>query len=390
MASLLQAWLQQKDFLRDKSISQIVAVTSDGIIKDANATSTQLREFFSHIKAEQIGKYVDECLSSKPFEQSGFVLQDLVNQAGSRLGFDVEYGLYRGIQGKIGFDGIWRARDAYAFVVEVKSNDNYNFSLDIHANYRKRLIQEGKITEAASSILLVVGNDKTGALEAQTRGSRHAWDVRIISAASLVKLMKLKEDFSDQKTVLQIQEILKPHEYTRVDRLVEVLFSASEDIQEDNVPEISVISDTKTFKSKTDYPSYVEQCVNKIATKLKQPLIKQGRCSYSTVDKKTKLLFVISKEYNKGNVLRYWYTFRPSHKEYLQDSDASYIAFSCGSHGSIILIPYNVFEPQLKHMKTTVAKGQLYWHVEIFKKAKKYLLMHPSEKTGYDVTSYLL
>lgn len=390
MASLLQAWLQQKDFLRDKSISQIVAVTSDGVIKDGSATSIQLREFFSHIKAEQVSKYVEECLNSKSFEQNGFVLQDLVNQAGSRLGFDVEYGLYRGIQGKIGFDGIWRAKDGYAFVVEVKSNDNYNFSLDTHATYRKKLIQEGKISEAASSILLVVGNDKTGALEAQTRGSKHAWDVRIISAASLVKLMRLKEELSDQKTVLQIQEILKPHEYTRVDRLVEVLFSASEDIQEDNIPDDSLVTGKAKGNLKTYKPSYIEECVSKIASHLKQPLIRQGRCYYGTVDKGTKVLVIVSKEYDKGSVLRYWFTFRPSHKEFLQESSAGYAAFCCGGRGSIILIPYQDFEPQLTHMRKTLAKDQLYWHVEIFKRAKKYLLTHPSEKNGFDVSPYLL
>ena len=84
----------------------------------------------------------------------------------------------------------------------------------------------------------------------------------------------------------------------------------------------------------------------------------------------------MSREYDKGKVLRYWYTFRPAHKEYLQDSNAAYIAFCCGSEGSIVLIPYKVFEPLLVHMKTTVARDQLYWHVEIFKKAKKYLLNH--------------
>jgi len=35
-------------------------------------------------------------------------------------------------------------------------------------------------------VLIVVGRQDTGELEAQIRGSRHAWDIRLISAEALL------------------------------------------------------------------------------------------------------------------------------------------------------------------------------------------------------------
>jgi hypothetical protein len=51
------------------------------------------------------------------------------------------------------------------------------------------LITSGQLKEDQSSILIVVGREDTGDLEAQIRGSRHAWDVRLISVDALLRLM---------------------------------------------------------------------------------------------------------------------------------------------------------------------------------------------------------
>jgi hypothetical protein len=90
---------------------------------------------------------------------------------------------------EIGFDGIWQQYDTWNLVVEVKTTDAYRIPLDAIAKYRNRLIESGKIIEAKSSILIIVGRDDTGELEAQIRGSKQAWDIRIISIDSLIRLL---------------------------------------------------------------------------------------------------------------------------------------------------------------------------------------------------------
>jgi len=102
-------------------------------------------------------------------------------------------GRYRGATNANGFDGLWTTDDGDAILVEVKTTDAYRVSLETTAGYRRKLIRGGEIAEDKSSILYIVGRDDTGDLEAQVRGSRHAWDVRLISVGALLRLLRIKE-----------------------------------------------------------------------------------------------------------------------------------------------------------------------------------------------------
>ena len=109
--------------------------------------------------------------------------------------------------------------------MEVKTTDAYRIDLNTIAGYRKHLIGEGAISEIASSMLLIVGRQDTGDLEAQIRGSRHAWDLRIISVEALIRLMRIKEEVEDPLIIQRIHSILVPREFTMVYEIAEILFS---------------------------------------------------------------------------------------------------------------------------------------------------------------------
>ena len=387
MTSLLDIWIDRKEFLEDKSIEQVISISGDGNLRDGNEACNQFRELLANLPSTSIARYIDECLNHS-FQQSGLALQDLVNEIGCRLGFSIESGYYRGGGSKIGFDGIWRAKDGYAFVIEVKTTDAYQINLDTQAQYRQRLIDEHRIEDKQSSILLVVGRKDTGGIEAQTRGSRHAWDVRIISAESLLKLMRVKESLSDAGTVSKIQEMLKPLEYTRVDRLVDIIFTTSEDLRADETDgELDTDDGVDATKTQSPPMKYHEECVNRISAHLKVPLIKQGRCTYTNADQSVRILCIISKEYQRSGVIRYWYAFRPSQQEFLNEGDSSFIALGCGSADQILLIPSGEFGKHLAEMRTTESGDRFYWHVEIFKKGEQFLL-NKSTADGIDVTQY--
>ena len=102
---------------------------------------------------------------------------------------------------------------------------------------RRELIQKEKVSEDQSSILVIVGREDTGELEAQIRGSRHAWDVRLISVDALVRLMTIRQDVDDPATEAQIRSLLVPREYTRVDEIIDVVFATTEDLLEEAPPE---------------------------------------------------------------------------------------------------------------------------------------------------------
>lgn len=387
MSSLLKLWITNKESLASKSIEQIIHFTGDGKLRDNSTTPCELRDFLANIPADQLTQYISECLESS-FNQSGMVLQDLVNEVGRRLGFKVTNGLYRGGKTKIAYDGLWETADNHHFVIEVKTTDAYHINLDTQAVYRQKLIDADEIKKDRSSILLVVGRNDTGGLEAQTRGSRHAWDTRIISVDALIKLMRIKENLTDKNTVTQIHQILKPLEYTRVDRLIDIMFSTSEDLQIDTPDELSeIVADEVPEKKRSTPVNFHQECISNISHTLKAPLIKQGRCSYATADQSIRVISIVSKEYNLNGILRYWYAFRPSQQEFLKNGEQTYIAFGCGSFGKIILIPYEAFEPHLSIMRTTESEDRFYWHVEIFEKNDQFLL-YKSTDEGIPISKY--
>jgi hypothetical protein len=55
-----------------------------------------------------------------------------------------------------------------------------------HPAYKERLCADQRIKPNAS----MLGREDTGALEAQVRGSRYAWEMRLISVERLIKLVR--------------------------------------------------------------------------------------------------------------------------------------------------------------------------------------------------------
>ncbi|MCP4685975.1 MAG: hypothetical protein GY867_11115 [bacterium] len=176
---LTELWQTSRDQFQEKQVHQIIAFAGGGKLRDGSNTSLEFREFLSHIPSKVLERYANGCLESS-FKDSGLALQDIVNQVGKRLGFAVTDGRYRGTSKHIGYDGLWKFPDGHIVVVEVKTTDAYRIDLDKIAGYRRSLVGVGEIEEERSSILIVVGRADTGDLEAQIRGSRHGWDIRLI------------------------------------------------------------------------------------------------------------------------------------------------------------------------------------------------------------------
>jgi hypothetical protein len=226
---LLAFWKSAPAEVAKLTIEQVVSSAGDGVLKDNSSCCAELREYFSQTPSETIATYINHCLSVS-FLKSGTVLQDLVNELGRRLGYEVANGRYQGTVNSIGFDGLWSSPEGHSIVLEVKTTDTYRISLDTIAEYRSKLIKSQQITER-SSMLMVVGRNDTGDLEAQVRGSRHAWDIRLISADAILKLVQLRESTESLETDLKIRSILAPMEYTRLDNIIDIMFVAAADVE---------------------------------------------------------------------------------------------------------------------------------------------------------------
>jgi hypothetical protein len=306
--ALIDLWRGSREQISDKHVQQIVAFAGDGKLADGKSSSLEFRTFLSQIPSATLMRYTSECLVDS-FTSSGLVLQDTVNEMGSRLGFQVTHGRYRGVVGQLGLDGLWKSADGHAIVVEVKTTDTYRIDLNTIANYRRGLIKSEKLSEDHSSILIVVGRDDTGDLEAQIRGSRHAWDVRLISTEALMRLLAVKEELEDPKIQTRIHSVLRPREFTRLDEIVDLLFSTTEDLKqeqglesEDNGDKPEDLSDDR--KPKFTPVNFHDACVRRLEKVLGTSLVKRSRATFAAPAIPLKLICAISREYVRGALAR--------------------------------------------------------------------------------------
>jgi hypothetical protein len=364
--ALLKSAPDQIDSL---SITQIVPLCGNGKLSDSSTCSSQLREYFNIAKSENLAKYLETCLDT-PFERSGFVLQDIVNEFGRRLDYSVENGLYQGKAKAIGFDGLWTNSIGHEIVVEVKTTDAYRINLDVITRYQENMVALGKISKGAS-VLIVVGREDTGDLEAQVRGSRHAWTVRLISTDALVKLVGLKES-GDSNSIGRIHELLRPFEYTKLDRIIEIVFAVTEDATSLLIEQEAVESDPTPPNPTTisthlqTSPQIISEIRDLIINTLIQkflPLVKKSRALYWTADQTLRVAVTISKQYADGD---YWYAYHSAWDVFLSEAITGLYVLGCVGREEAYAIPYEWIHSRIPYLHFTERDGERHWHILLY------------------------
>ncbi len=372
---LIQLWEKTPDIVLQYNIKQIVSAAGDGVLIDRTECSRELRHYLRNIPSEKLFAHVTYCLSHS-FDKSGFVLQDIINELGRRLDYEVTDGLYQGRSSHIGNDGLWEAPDGHAIIIEIKTTDAYRINLDTVADYRIKLIDSGRITKK-SSILIVVGRDDTGDLEAQIRGSRHAWDARIISTEALVKLVELKFKSEEEETTEKIRSLLVPFEYTRLDNIIDVMFATAADVEtgvdeEDEEPEDLKpgIGARQQHTPKEILDNVRNSALEALGKRENVTLIAHKRVQYWSADKKVRAVCPVSKLYSTGN---YWYAFHPHQQHFLAEGSKGYLMLGCVDSKIAYAIPHSIIVDLLPCLHTTERPGRSYWHIHL----------QPSEGGGY-------
>ena len=190
-------------------------------------------------QVNDVRAYVKGALT-QPGDQYNKALQDLINHIGQLLGFNVEYGRYRGVKGDIGFDGLWQSGTGWSIVVEAKTTDIYTVKTATLLGYINSLVSEGKIKSPANAIGLYV----YGRFDAHTNQLENAITVegrreglRVVSVDALLNLLELKQEYNlAHNTILGL---LLPAP-VKVDALVNLIFDivAQEKEEGDIAPKV--------------------------------------------------------------------------------------------------------------------------------------------------------
>ncbi|MBI1764655.1 MAG: hypothetical protein HYR56_24795 [Acidobacteria bacterium] len=380
--------------IESKHVQQIIAFAGQGKLLDESATSNEFRDFLKQVSSEVLERFASECLTTK-FDDSGLALQDVVNQVGKRLGFLVKDGRYRGTKRDIGYDGLWRFPDGHSVIVEVKTTDAYRIDTSKIADYRKKLVVAEEIDEDHSSILIVVGREDTGDLEAQIRGSRYAWDIRLISVDALLKLMFLKESVDDPTIIQRICAILIPREFTRVDGIIDIVFSAAAEAKVED--ELVAETEDEEMPNKDEAPgkvirpaAYHEACVELFSQAQKVILVKRTRNTFLSPDGQTAIVCAVSKTHQLQGKQNYWFAFHPHQKEFLESHPNSYLVLGCGSSKQVLALPYSVVNGLLGDLWTTELEDRMYWHIRLQQEGAKLRLNRKKGIGNLDLSAYLL
>ncbi len=382
--ALPDLWIDNPEELRSKDLRQIIGIAGDGKLLDGSDASQEIRTFLRLVPWDMLARYSQECLTAG-FDGSGFALQDVINETGRRLEFEVADGRYRGTRGEVGYDGLWRVSSLGSIVVEVKTTDTYRIDLDVIADYRTTLVEQGEVAEADSSILIVVGRADTGGLEAQIRGSPHAWDVRVISVDALVRLLRVKTELDEELPVETIYGILRPREYTRVDSIIDLVFATAEEAYQER-EEAPRADSGATGPVPADFH---EACVDRIRSRFDRPLVKRSKTKYMTSDGKLALTCSVSKEYGTSTRREYWFAFHTNQREYLKRAENAYVLFGCGTPDRTLLVPFNTWNALLDTLNITERVDRMYWHVKIVEEAGRYELLRKGAFDRVDLSEYL-
>ncbi len=392
--ALLSLWSSNPEAVISLSIEQIVATAGDGRLRDESECSKELRAFLSQVSSEKLVEYADYCLTAG-FNKSGMVLQDIVNELGRRLDYDVVNGRYQGTSSAVGNDGLWRSPEGHDILVEVKTTDAYRVPLNTIANYRDRLKSEKRIA-ASNSMLLVVGREDTGELEAQVRGSRHAWDMRLISVDALTHLVKLKESTEGASTGSKIRSVLIPMEYTRLDTLIDVMFTAARDVESAVDAEKQPSSEDESDRSGRDFTDPVlmqekrDRIINSFARQHNVKLIRKSRALYWNAEHRFRTVCAVSKRYTRSGNVSYWYAYHPQWDEFLGEAENSYFILGCMDLNIAFAIPVHKLRERLAELNTTTRPdGTFYWHIKILEpQSHTYSLQMPKSGQPLFLSQY--
>jgi len=393
--SLINLWRANPEAVLRMTLPTVVrmAIDPDDSLRDGSQGSLALRQFLTEIESNKLTSFATYCLESA-FPESGQVLQDIVNEIGRRLGFAAENGRYRGVRNDIGYDGIWSA-NGLSLVVEVKTTDAYAINLDVIASYRDRLIDANRIPRD-TPVLIVIGRRDTSSLEAQVRGSRHAWSMRIVGIDALIKLMEVNLSTSSDEVTERIHTILRPFEYTRVDQIVDIVFTTAEDKELQNeeaiTPFVAELEQERRTQQRTPreiIDAKKVEALERLARREGCLIQKRRNSLYSDALDEVHAVIVVSKRYDDNG---YWYAYHEDpQRKFLQQGRQGFLLLAMTDQDFAFAVPFEILESVWSELHQTVLRsGRVYKHLLTYEIDGRFLLRIRNVDTHVDLSPYRL
>jgi hypothetical protein len=212
--------------------------------------------------------------------------------------------------------------------------------------------------------------------------------MRLISVDALLTLVKLKESTEAGVTGAKIRSILAPVEYTRLDGLVDVMFTAAKDVEATVESENPLQDESEDplptgaaweFTSPALLQSKRDEILAALAARDGKRLIKRSRALYWDADHRYRVVCTISKRYTKKGQIPYWFAYHPAWDSFLEEGESGRIALGCVDLDVAFVLPLETMRAHLGEFNTSSRPdGTSYWHVKIVEpRPGKYSLQLP-------------
>lgn len=224
--------------------------------------------------------------------------------------------------------------------------------------------------------------------------------MRLISADALLKLVHLKQDAEDPQTDRKIRSLLVPREYTRLDEMVDVMFTTAKDVEsaagaevlpDDEITEKAVTKSTGSweFTEPEVLQAKRQQMINALSAREGVPLIKKSRAIFWSPDHSVRAAFTVSKRYAKGSHA-YWYAYHPQWQDFLAEGAHGYVALGCVDRDEAFVIPAAQFNSVLASLNSTHKEdGKFYWHVHVYEDHGGRLSLNlPKTSSTFDLSPF--
>ena len=333
------------------------------VLKDGSEASKRLREYLETADLELIESWVSQVLQSG---SDGRVLQDIVNALGVRLGFNVEYGLYQGRQGSIGFDGYWWL-PGLNLIVECKTTDAYRISTDTLVKYANELEHERGLV-STPDILIVVGRVDTGDIEAQIRGSRKDDKIRVIGVESLLSLTQAMAALAGGPATEKLRQSLIPQDFTRLDNLSRLVSEVVYETRQMLTMETSEDKDSTNLELSrvtTEVDLARAAVLAKVSSEIGALISVAGTKNWflSQQPNCRNVLFMTSKKYNREDQ-QFWYSLPEKWISSIGEDGGLLLLHRAGDRG-FYQIPWENLEGLLEGLNMVPDKKRAMWHIGI-------------------------
>lgn len=139
---------------------------------------------------------------------------------------------------------------------------------------------------------------------------------------------------------------------------------------------------------------FADKCVLKLVQSLGVDLVKLGRSTYATRDRKKGFVITTSKAYKQGKREKFWFAYRRNPLAELVNCDEQYIIYGCKDENTMVMLPVDKIESHIDGLNTSKDEDGMisHWHIVLFKDfdgTMTWMLSKP-EKEEISINQYIV